>query len=102
MMAPAELSSLISPARPELFVTVIVWVPLETVDHSGAQSVRLTGTGLAAPVAAAGSAAIVTPAASAGTVISAPATSQGRPPAIRSQLLGAEGASAGGGAPPGR
>ena len=72
-----------------------VWVPLEAVDHSGAQSVRLTVTVLAAPVAAAGSAAIVTPAASAGTVISTPATSHGRPPAIRAQLLGAEGATAG-------
>src|SRR5487761_238977 len=84
MMAPAELFSLISPAKPELLVTVIVWVPLAAVDHSGAQPVRLTVTVLAAPVAAPGSAAIVMPAASAGTVISAPATSHGRPPATRS------------------
>ena len=83
--APAALSRLTSPARPELLVTVIVWVPVVAVDHSGAQSVRLTVTVLAAPVAAAGSAAIVTPAASAGTAIRTPATSHGRPAATRSQ-----------------
>src|SRR5487761_836055 len=78
MMAPAELFSLISPAKPEVLVTVIVWVPLAAVDHSGAQPVRLTVTVLAAPVAAPGSAAI------AGPVTGAPATSHGRPPATRS------------------
>src|ERR1700749_716449 len=52
--APAELSRLTSPARPELLVTVIVWVPVTAVDHSGAQLGRLTVTALAARVAGGG------------------------------------------------
>src|ERR1700743_351899 len=89
--APAELSRLTSPARPELLVTVIVWVPVTAVDHSGAQLVGCRSTALAPLVAAAGGAAIVAPAASAGAATRTPATSQGRRPATRSQLFGAAG-----------
>src|SRR6202034_1094804 len=90
--APAELSRLTSPARPELLVTVIVWVPVTAVDHSGAQLLRLTVTALAAPVAAAGGGApLAAPPASAAAATRPPATSHGRRPATRSQLFGAAG-----------
>ena len=85
MTAPEASSRLTSPASPELLVTVIVWVPGSADVHSGAQLVRVTVTLLAAPAADAGSAAMVAPAATAGTAISTPATSHGRPPATRSQ-----------------
>ena len=53
--------------------------------NSGAHAVLLTVTALAVPLAAAGIAAIVTPAARAGTAMSTPATDHGRLPASLSQ-----------------
>src|SRR3984957_6405286 len=85
MTAPEASSRLTSPASPELLVTVIVWVPGFADVHSGAQPARVTVTPLALLDAAAGSVAIVAPAAIAGTAISTPATSHGRLPATRSQ-----------------
>ena len=82
--APAALSRLISPARPELLATVNVCVPVVPEVHSGAQSVFVTVMAIPAVVAAAGSAAIVAPAARAGTATRTPATAHGRRPASRS------------------
>ena len=82
--APAALSRLISPARPELLLTVNVCVPVVPDVHSGAQSVFVTVMAIPAVVAAAGSAAIVAPAARAGTATRTPATAHGRRPASRS------------------
>src|SRR5580692_2128870 len=98
--APAALSRLISPAMPELLATVNVWLPDWAEVNSGAHSVLLTVTASAALPAAGGIAAIVTPAARAGTTMRTPATTHGRPPASRSQrpTPGAGDGAAGGGA----
>src|SRR5580693_5007912 len=83
--APPASSRLISPAMPELLTTVNVWLPDWAEVNSGAQSVLLTVTASAALPAAPGIAAIVSPAARAGTTMRTPATTHGRPPASRSQ-----------------
>ena len=94
--APAALSRLISPASPELLATVNVCVPVVPEVHSGAQSVFVTVMAIPAVVAAAGSAAIVAPAARAGTATRTPATAHGRRPARRSHWPGAAGVSGAG------
>src|SRR5882672_7349750 len=88
MTAPEASSRLISPASPEWLVTVMIWVPGSADVHSGTQLARVTVTPLAASAAGAGSVAMVAPAATAGTAISTPATSHGRPPATRSHRPG--------------
>ncbi|SRR5579875_1217858 len=82
---PEALSRSISPARPDWLSTVIVWVPGRAEVHSGAHSARVTVTIAVAAGLAAGSTAIVVPAASDGTTTSTPATAHGRRPASRSQ-----------------
>src|SRR5579859_6385694 len=82
--APEALSRLISPARPDWFCTVKVCVPVPADAQSGAHDVRVTVTVALAVDPAAGSAAMATPAATAGTVTSTVATVHGLRPASRS------------------
>ena len=89
--APAALSRLISPASPELLATVNVCVPVVPEVHSGAQPVFVTVMAIPAVVAAAGSAAIVAPAARAGTATRTPATAHGRASGEALPLAGGRG-----------
>ena len=82
---PAALTRLISPAWPDWLRTVNVRVPAWAAVQSRAQPVPVTVTAVPAAATADGSAAMVTPAASAGTTTSTPATAHGRRAARRSQ-----------------
>ena len=82
---PLALSRLISPEAEEEFRTVRVCVPGRAAVKSRPQVVLVTVTLEDDALVAAGSATIVAPAASAGTATSAPATTQVRCPARRSQ-----------------
>src|ERR1700685_3884920 len=84
-MPPEALSRLISPALFVWLSTSKVCVPVAAELQPGAQSDPVTLTVVVAAACAAGSAAIVAPAATAGTMMSTPATVHGRRPAVRCQ-----------------
>jgi hypothetical protein len=91
---PLASSRLISPEAEEEFCTVKVCVPACAEVKSCPQAVLVTVT-VEEALLAVGSAAIVVPAASAGTATSTPATTQVRCPASRSQWPGPAGTVAG-------
>ena len=84
---PLALTSVISPAWADLLCTVNVCGPVRAADHSLAQPVLVTVTAVEAEVLAAGSAAIVRAAATAGATTRTPATAHGRRAASRSQRV---------------